>query len=538
MKYLIFSLFLFSVLTVFSCRGTPRNAKTDFNNLDEAEKTIELSDSQFDEQIDEFILEINETEMIELTQENYEPADESEYIEQNLSELEQQLMDLERLLADRGQRLNELEQRLIDSGERLNENNFEDETEIVITIEEPPAEPVTTQPLQTQQPQAVTQSPPPSPPQTPPQAVTQSPPPSPQVQTPPPVQATPPPAPVQTPPAQTAVPVLPVEAVEETQNIRSEPFPNLPSAPAARIEPLTAQDDVIFSRIVRATVGQTLEIPFRGSGWVYLGELASRRGIVYNSRRNDSDGQSFIFTLEEAGTYALKFYRQDFIRDYILNDHVQVIVGEAPSATTGWFNPPVDRGRVVAQPRWPTAAEEALLQSGSRLNTEPVVSGIQVEPPLAQNNESPQPSASQPPASVTGIQGAQNNAQTATDASAVVSQNQIPASPAAAAIQDETPIVQRLTPEQYLQRAQSSFDAGNVTSAITLLDQFMEQYPGGSDEAFWLLGQFYEANSPNRNILLSLDYYRRLINEYPQSRRFEEARRRIAYIERFYINIR
>jgi len=65
----------------------------------------------------------------------------------------------------------------------------------------------------------------------------------------------------------------------------------------------------------------------------------------------------------------------------------------------------------------------------------------------------------------------------------------------------------------------------------------MSYYPGGSDEAYWLYGQFYEANSPNRNILLSLDYYRRLVSEYPQSSRVADARRRIAYLERYYINI-
>jgi hypothetical protein len=52
-----------------------------------------------------------------------------------------------------------------------------------------------------------------------------------------------------------------------------------------------------------------------------------------------------------------------------------------------------------------------------------------------------------------------------------------------------------------------------------------------------MYGQFYEANSPSRNILLSLDYYRRLTREYPQSNRYNDARRRITYLERFYINI-
>jgi outer membrane protein assembly factor BamD (BamD/ComL family) len=76
-----------------------------------------------------------------------------------------------------------------------------------------------------------------------------------------------------------------------------------------------------------------------------------------------------------------------------------------------------------------------------------------------------------------------------------------------------------------------------VAAALSILDQFREAYPSGSDEAWWLYGQLLEANGPRRDVRSALDYYRRLIREYPQSSRFDEARRRIAYLERYYFNI-
>ncbi len=96
---------------------------------------------------------------------------------------------------------------------------------------------------------------------------------------------------------------------------------------------------------------------------------------------------------------------------------------------------------------------------------------------------------------------------------------------------------EKLPPEEILKKAQDAFKEGNAAAAIALLDQYTEYYPGGGDELYWLYGQFYEANTPSRNILLSLDNYRRLVNEYPQSRYYSDARRRISYLERFYINI-
>jgi hypothetical protein len=483
-------------------------------------------------QIAEVINEQDEYNIEELAEEPIDPvqlladiADRS----QQLDEIEQRLIDMEQLLADMERLLIDMEQFI--TTEQPDPEETPLPSDITQTLEQEMAQLPEVQPA----PQVVP-PPPVVPPVQPPPPVIQPPPPvvqpTPPAVQPPPVVVSPPPPVVQPqPPVDTNAANEQAVAGDdsEQQNLQADRprdfHMDFSPGPASRIEPLIPQDsEIIFSRIVRATVGQIVEIPFRGSGWVYLGELASRRGIVYSSRRNDPEGMSFIFTLEEAGTYVLKFFRQDFIRDFIINDHVQIIVGEAPAASTGWFNPPVDRGRVVAQPRWPSAHEEAQIRSGVRPNAEPVISGdlpatetvsAQRETAAAQGITPIQDSASvQPQDRITEtITGLQN-------------------------IEEIIPPTPRQPPEVIIQRAQSAFDSGNVASAIALLDQFMIDYPGGSDEVFWMYGQFYEANSPNRNILLSLDYYRRLVNEYPQSRRFEEARRRIAYIERFFINIR
>ncbi|MDR0323880.1 MAG: outer membrane protein assembly factor BamD [Treponema sp.] len=359
--------------------------------------------------------------------------------------------------------------------------------------------------------------------QTPAQTQTQAPTqtqPSASPQTQPPAQAQP-----QIPPASLA----PAEdrVVQERNPVREQrDLPPVPAADENQFRPIpqasvSSPDDIVFSRVVRATVGQIIEIPFRGTGWVYLGELSSSRGISYNSTRRETDGQSIIFLAEEAGTYVLKFYRENFIAGYILNDHVQVIIGEAPAAASGWFNPQIDRGRVVAEPRWPSVLEEARLQRGSSASGQaaPSESAGTVS---AQGTSSFQPQVSSAPQALTDTpRAAAPSLGSGTEGS----------------LNENLGMQEIFPPETYLQRAREAFNAGNTAAAIALLDQFMQYYPGGSDEAYWLYGQTYEANSPNRNILLSLDYYRRLVREYPQSSFFNNARSRIAYLERFYINI-
>jgi TolA-binding protein len=392
-----------------------------------------------------------------------------------------------------------------------------------------------------------------------------------------PAPAIPPPPPILRPAEEAGPPpIRPAEEERPSSGIVREPVPlPVPPAPEPEIKPLTPppavpEENIVFSRIVRATVGQLVEIPFRGTGWVYLGELGARRGVSYDSRRLDPEGQSFVFRAEAAGSYALKFYKQDFIRDYILNDYVQVIVGEAPeTSAAGWFNPPLDRGRVSAE-RWPSALEEAdaleRSRRGSSGNSAPVAGSSVPPADSVPATGSSVPAVGAVPATGSSVPATAQPAETQpagagtppparpdiSDEGIVPVRPPVAAGQAGAAVPEAAPVLlpehsagtedrpappDENLPDEYLQKAREEFNVGRVAGALAVLDQFRERFPAGSDEAWWLYGQFYEANSPSRDIRAALDYYRRLIREYPQSRRYNDARRRIAYLERYYINI-
>jgi hypothetical protein len=450
-----------------------------------------------------------------------------------------------------------------DTPEEIADTEDTVDEEPALAEEEPPAEVVEPEPPVVT---VVPEPEPPKPAEPPPPPVTPAPRPEPpRVTTPPPATArpTPPPPPPAAPPVEEEKPPVkeePPVIVQEPppRNIPELPYPTPGISGKQEINPIT------FSRVVRATVGQLVEVPFRGTGWVYLGETNARRGIIYDSRRLEPEGQSFIFRTERAGEYALKFYRQDFIRDFIINDYVQVIVGApAETAGTGWFSPPADRSRVIAEPRWPSALAEAqALRADSRpaqpnaptaaspaagSTADAPASAAPTQPSTSPPAETPQPQIASPTAEPT-IPAATQSA-----TPAVTRPTTPPTTPTAT--QPTTPAATPPTvspdaskntaseppvytdPAEYLKKAQEEFAAGRVASAISFLDQYCEYYPSGTDETWWLYGQFYEANSPSRNILAALNCYRRLVQEYPQSSRFDDARKRIAYLQRYYINI-
>jgi hypothetical protein len=302
------------------------------------------------------------------------------------------------------------------------------------------------------------------------------------------------------------------------------PVPDLPARTPAPAVP----EEFVFSRVVRAAVGRLVEIPFRGAGWVYLGELSSRQGLAYDSRRLDPEGQSFMFRCEKPGTYVLKFYKQDFIRDYILNDHVQVIVGEAPeNAGIGLFNPPIDRGRVIAEPRWPPLDREEPSQESP-----PRTGQMGVEEASVVRTPPPGTAASDGGGGDSSSEGDSLSQGTAGGlVPGAVSGNGGDEGTAAAGIPEDS------LPGDYVRMALEEYNAGRIAQALTVMDRLRQRFPAGTDEAWWLLGQLLEANSPARDIRLALEYYRRLVREFPQSRRVPSAQQRIAYLERFYFNI-
>ena len=322
-------------------------------------------------------------------------------------------------------------------------------------------------------------------------------------------------------------PIPPPPPARETVPMPPLSVPDLPARNPPTLVPAPPPSPGVSSRVVQALAGQTVEIPFRGAGWVYLGEASSKRGMDYASRRLDAEGQTFVFRAVDPGVYELKFYRQDFIRDYIINDVVTVVVGEPPlalpSSPSSRFGPAVDRGVVVAEPRWPVIASR----------TGPETGPAAPEPQAG----SPSPASGAADPSGTAVPDTPGGASVAARAP-VEAGGAVAVGDAESAAAEPSLLLPRDTAaEEYMRRAREEYQGGRYPQAMAILDQFLERFPLGSDEAWWLYAQICEKQGPSRNIRLALDYYRRLTAEYPQSSHYREARRRIAYLERYYINI-
>jgi TolA-binding protein len=235
--------------------------------------------------------------------------------------------------------------------------------------------------------------------------------------------------------------------------------------------------------------------------------------MAFDSRRIDPEGMTFVFKAQQSGTYELKFCRQDFIRDYVMNDHVKVIVSETPA-----------QGGKVTAPRWPAGiGTENVKEAAVPPEAEPVKE--------ADKTKAPAPKAE--PAKAAKTPGA------ATTTAAITPAEKAPA-PAISAIvppAKNAALPPETLPEEYIKKASAQFKAGHIPETLDILRQYKNRFPLGSDEAWWLFGQAYEADTPSRDINQAMAFYQRLVNEYPQSSHYADARRRINYLNRYYFNI-
>jgi len=280
-------------------------------------------------------------------------------------------------------------------------------------------------------------------------------------------------------PSKTETEKADVKAGKKTEEVPSSLL--MPPSPASTV--LEApRESAEPDRSAEAFKGSSVELPFKGSGWVYLGETEGREGIEYDSRRFDGSSAVFFFTAEREGEYLLRFQRQDPVSGEPESLIVRLVVRDPKSAPAEKdVSDSSDSGGNPAEDEASASDPASLAASGSR----PAESG---------------------------------------DA----------ASPAPESVRPELPS----SPEELLRMAREELAASRIATTLEALDKYISLFPFGSDEAFHIYAKAYEQNTPYRDIKKAYRYYKQIRDEWPRSPFWKDASERAAYIERHYFDIR
>lgn len=255
-----------------------------------------------------------------------------------------------------------------------------------------------------------------------------------------------------------------------------------------------------INRSVVVTQGKSFEIPFSGTNWIFMGEEALQDGVLYNRRRFEGDAAWFVFDANKVGNYILRFGKFDSIKNVENAELISIKVEAKTNASS-------------------TAA-------------------------LAVNNTSANGSANAKTDTSGSLTASTNKNTVANSETGSVAANVASSTDAKAlgASLDNTSVnpsgIDPESPDGILLAAGNDYAKKNYESALKNLDYYISKYPQGSDSVFILYARIFEQNSPLRSIRKSYSYYKTIRDQFPESEYWNEAEKRMLYLERQYLEIR
>ena len=304
------------------------------------------------------------------------------------------------------------------------------------------------------------------------------------------------------------------------------------------------------SRAVTLQLGQSLEVVYPGRGWMYMGETKEPPALLQYAGQTSTERDT-VFTLvsERSGTSQLYFAKKDALAGAYIRDFLDVTVSDAQhTAAVQTVTAPsyaefvpaeqdyvvqarrrirpaaADTGSAAAQ----AAADAAAAENRGMYYSEP---NVDTASPIDTSEGDGIPAGALP---------AQEPQRTGAEREDV--QEALAAQPAPPASESEQSAAAeaQTAPDaaDYLAQAQQAYDSGDYESAASYINEYIANSAQRLDEALYLKGRIFEADSAVQNIKIALASYRAVVSGWPESPLWSAAHERAIYLERFYFSIR
>ena len=291
------------------------------------------------------------------------------------------------------------------------------------------------------------------------------------------------------------------------------------------------EKEIIPSRSVTLKKFEYLDVTYPGSGWIYMGLTDNSKDIAYFGRKLGTKDTKFSLQARAAGTKIIHFYRNDPLTGQYLDDYIEVIISAENGSNKTHVAAPDYKLPVQKKEKPVKKAEETSeeLNKATPEVTTPSAAAASVPAATPQTSTKPTVKSEEPAKK-------QETAKPVSD----VSSKSIPEPQAPAPTVTETAVPSQTSanPDSLLQEAQLLYNEKEYKTALSKLNQFFEYSTDNRDEALYLKGQILEAKSEVRDIKGAIDAYTTLTKNYPASKYWDDANKRIIYLKRFYLEVR
>ena len=288
-------------------------------------------------------------------------------------------------------------------------------------------------------------------------------------------------------------------------------------------EYIEKEEVIIPSRSVTLKKFEYLDITYPGTGWIYMGITDNSKDLTYFGRKLGTKDTQFSLQARAAGTKIVHFYRNDPLTGNYLDDYIEIIIlPENGSNKTHIQAPeyklPVQKKEVPAEVPADTPAESS--------EETPSTAKVETKSETKVETKTETPAKAQPQKTETKTT---TETTAATTTAATEAENEVIVVDPSPALPDSSSL---------LQEAKVLYNEKEYASALKKLNQFFEYSTDNRDEALYLQGQILEAKSEVRDIKGAIDAYTSLTKNYPASKLWDSANKRIIYLKRFYLEVR
>ena len=312
------------------------------------------------------------------------------------------------------------------------------------------------------------------------------------------------------------------ESTEET--IKAENEANQLSEEQEALEEENTEEEIEISRKVTMKLQEYLDISYPGNGWIYMGLTDGSKDLSYFGRKLGTKDTKFTLQAKKAGVKVVHFYRVDPLTGEYLDDYIEITIENEKGSNkthiqTPEYQPPLPKKAKALVPARDT-------KDSSDFDTESDNNSIKTEETIKDASVM----------SGTNTKDDEEKYEDKTEASTSSSYSNTEKEHSENT--EKTEEKNKIDTKSLLKEAQVLYNNEDYSSADKKIKTFLDYAVSDRDAGLFLQGQILEAKSDIQDIKAALEAYKTLTKNYPASPYWEEANKKIIYLNRFYLEIR
>ena len=302
-------------------------------------------------------------------------------------------------------------------------------------------------------------------------------------------------------------------------------------------------EEITPSRKVTLKKMEYLDITYPGQGWIYMGITDGSKDLTYFGRKLGTENTKFTLQARNAGKKIVHFYKNDALSSQYIDDYIEVEILNQKGSNKTHIDAPEYKQPV------PKKAKEKIIKDQAKNDEE--ISMETTESSLVQTtsnssnvsdsnsvssieNDSKIEKQTSAPKETKNVEGVLEQEEEGRGGERTSSSSSYSSSS-----NEKTEYKSTLTySNTLLQEAQVLYNEKEYKLALEKINSFLESATSKRDLGLYLQGQILEAKSEVQNIKAAIEAYSTLTKNYPASKRWDDANKRMIYLKRFYLEVR